>query len=367
MGKHVNCYIFELVNEIGYRSAGYMQRKAILIAVLFFAAVAGIFWGVGRIRRNTDTTETQTGSIPTIAHNPATNVFPNSPNEYLSTDPSPIFEEWFSASMKKDGMASEAIGRRLGESLRKNFAGSEAVYKRMAQFLSDPSISRDSKLSLISTLSRAATPSAVRLFLDLLRHNDLQSDLRQAVISALSQTGDYFWDKQFFPEAASILSKEWTHAKDPEMIRALANAIARVGGINEIDLLLDSIAKSGKTIEDIQVSGDPHAPAALMALNTARNPEVVQAIAKALNSDDLSSIEQKIYIRILGSANSIEAIRCLLDYAQNADSSVAEPIGEAFARIWDQSLLDYITLEMRTARFNSSSIQAAILSATKRS
>lgn len=344
-----------------------MQRKYLVVVALCLVFIICLYFGASRIRRGTAVPAPPTKSSSNAVRGTISNP------ELVSRDlaakenesPAVIFEDWYSAAMKGDGIAAEAFGRRLGEDLRHNSNGNEAVYQRMSQIMRDPAVSRDIKLTMINMLTRVATPQVVSLFLELLQQ-DLPADLRSPLITALSQTGDYFWDKRFFPETATMLSNAWAQTRDPEMFRALANPIARMGGIDSLNQLLDSIANSGSTLADIQASNDSRAAAALMALRAAQNQEIAYAAAKRLNSGNNSIAEVAIYTSILASGNNVNSTRYLFEYAQNAIAAFAEPIGEAFLKISEKDSLEYLSVAVRTAQFKSNSVRTVVISSIKK-
>lgn len=289
----------------------------------------------------------------------------NTSEQSLPKDAGRLFEDWLAATLKRDGMNSEKTGRLLSEVLHRYSIANQAIFKRILQTLNDPSIDSITKFAILEIIKRAATPSSLRFLLDISKLN-LPSDIKQSVLNAISQTGDYYWDKQSYPEIAPMLLQSWMQAQDTAELGALSGAIARVGDVTGINQMLDAVLKKGATLEEIRGSEDARAIAALNALSMVHNPDIIPSISQRLTSEGISSAEASICARLLASTQSVDAARCLLEWAQNADDSYTVTIRETFAGIWDSRSLEYISLTMPAMNFKSASVQAAILSALKR-
>jgi hypothetical protein len=348
-----------------------MQRRIYVLIAITIILIAAIVWKIG-LNKNENQNNVLVGEKNSNKGLNGAGLNANSPGGMagapLSENITQLFDEWFSAVNKNDSMNAQAIGQKISQLLMSNYKGNEAVYQRMAQILNDPSVSREVKLNLINMLVRVATPSVVQLFLDSLKQK-LPPDIRQPIITSISQTGDYFWDKQFFPETTSMLLNAWSQTQDPEVLRVLASAITRVGDINSINQLLAVIPPNVMSAADIQAGQNPKTIAALNALNsiTRINPEIIPDIARSLNNGKTSAIGIAVYTKMLGSAQTVEASRCLIEFAQNANERSAAPIQEAVARIYYVDSQNYIATAMQTAQFRSNAVRSAILSVIKKS
>lgn len=276
-----------------------------------------------------------------------------------------VFQEWLAALAKNDGTRAGKIAQALSRSLHKESRNNAEIYLRIRQMLGDPSVSMDAKMGLIQILSRAATPQALALFLEMTKAN-LPENLKQWIFNALSETGEYWWDKTSYPEVTPMLLKAWGDARNPELLQALTTAIAKVGDLSGINQLFDAILDQGQTLAQIQESRDARVQAALSALGNVRNPDLVSAIAGRLTAGN-SEAEAAICTGILASIQNVEATRALLEWAQNADSSSTALIQSAFSRIWDSDCLDYLASTVPLTRFRSGQVQSAVLGSINKS
>lgn len=240
-------------------------------------------------------------------------------------------------------------------------AGSENdwLYTRARQILMDPSLSHESKLKLISALTQSATPEAVQLFTDLSRTN-LPEDLREAIIYAISQVGDYYWDKSSLPEVAVPIMNLWRETKDPQLLGALATALGRIGNENAINYLFDSVLNQGTTLAEIQKSTDPKAVAALSVLDRLTNPMVVPTIEARLSSSN-NTAETVICAKILASVGQGEAIQYFLAWIKNAGDSYAPFVADMLAYL-PSTGREYLNVAMaQDTIFKSNQVKQAVL------
>jgi len=340
------------------------MRKILLLVAVFLLAVVAVFWGINRVR-----SDAGKPALPQIDRRADGNAGSNarqSPNVedlWGAQDRSPaedsaaVFNDWLSAVAKGDGLKAEQIRARLMVLLRGNPKGNQAVYRRAAQILADRSVESDLKFPLVEILDRAATPSALRVFLDLL-NQDLSPDLRRRLIAAVSDTGEYYWDKSSFAEVAPMLLQSWRETRDPQLLQALAVAIAKVGDVNGVNQLVDTVLG--------QETQSPSYSAAQSALKFVNNPGLIPFIGKRLSRVDAGTAEMAVCADILASMCQVEATRVLFEWAQNADGQYAALVREAFARISDPASVDYLASFVNAARFKSAFVRTAVLTALKK-
>jgi hypothetical protein len=268
-----------------------------------------------------------------------------------------ILDEWLrSRSVPGNEVSAQEVIDRLHNSRRYN----EDFNKIAQQILLNPSIDLQTKMELLHILTRSATPSAVRLFADLCQMN-LPEDLKQQVYSSISQTGDYFWDKESLPEVAPIIIKLWDQARDPKLLNALASAIVKMGDIEGITALFKEVLSPGKTLDDIRQSKDPRVTAALLGLESISNPNVVQVIAAHLNNSS-NSVELNLCIRLLASTGGSEGMHQVLSWAEGANDSYASLIHEVLAGA-SPAVIQSANTAVNGLNFRSDKIKEAILSA----
>ncbi len=280
-----------------------------------------------------------------------------------TANPLDLFEEWISLYSRGKSADAGAIGQALGELLRGNPHGNEEFYRRARRLLLDSETPLETKQELVRLLDRTATPAAAQLLLELGRE-DLPVGLRLPIHAAISSVGEYYWEKGFLPEASQMLFQAWQETRDPQMLDALAKAMAKAGNF---DQLLDAALGAGKTLADIRKSEDPRVVAAWSALGNLQNPDVVPTIAEHLKGSAASSAETSVCAGVLASMGNIEATRALLSWAQGTGDSYASIVRDAFAKVqfWDS--VEFLRSEMaQNPRFKSSLVQRAVSDALKR-
>lgn len=273
-----------------------------------------------------------------------------------------LFEDWLKLLADNEGAPAGSLADSLSARLRRNPNGNEAFYRRARQLLNDPSIPPETKQALVHLLGRAATVAAAHLLIDLYRQ-DLPEDIKQALRIAISNVGDYYWDPSSFPQVSPILLQAWREAQDPQLLNALALAIAKVGHPDGISQLFEAIQGQGTTLTEIQKSGDVHALAAWQALERLHIP----VIEKRMYQSGGGSAEISICAGILASMGQIEATQALLSWAQGAGDSYVPLIREAFGKVQDRESLDFLNSALaQNAKFKSTLVWQTVAATLKK-
>ena len=274
-------------------------------------------------------------------------------------------EDWLKLTPGNVGSINHDFVRALMQSLHNNPQGNAAFYVRIRQLLGDPNIDSARKQELIAALDRAASPVAVQLLSELSRQN-LPAELKQSVLIALSNVGDYYWDKASFAEAVPILTELWSQSEDPELLRSVASALGKVGDAASINILMETALSGAGSIADIERSGDPRISAAWSALKNLHNDDVIPILQTILESD-ANNLRTSISANLLAGMGSIESTQALISWAQGAGDGYAPIAREAFSRIGTYDSLQYLNSVLaQNPSFKSKQVQTAIMSVLKR-
>ncbi len=276
-----------------------------------------------------------------------------------------LLEEWLASLSRNDTSKAGALFQAMIESLHTNPGGNLAFYQRARQILEDGSRDASIKQALIRAMDRAATPAAIKLLAEWCQP-DLPADLKNSAYMAIANTGQYFWDKKSLPFAIPVLQQLWLQSDDPNMLSAVATALARVGNPESINILMDAALSKSKTMADIEHSSDPRVSAAWSSLQGLRNPEVIPIFQEQLQSST-SSLETSVYAGLLAGMGQIDATQALLSWAQGAGDQYASIARDAFAKIGTFECLQYVNSALaQNATFKSSLVKTAVWSALKK-
>lgn len=274
-------------------------------------------------------------------------------------------EEWLRLASGTGGPLNQDLIRAMMRSLQKNAGENRALYLRLRHLLEDDSIDVGRKQEFIAALDRAANPLAVQMLAELARQN-LPPVLKQMIINALSNVGEYYWDSASLAEAVLTIKALWLQSQDPELLGSMASALVKAGDATSIGLLFESLLSESKTVSNIEHSRDPRVSAAWKALNSLLKPEAVPVLQDILQSST-NGLEVSIAANLLAGMGSVEAVSALLSWAQRADDASASIVREAFARIGTYDSLQYLNSFLaQNPSFKSKQVQSAITSVLKK-
>jgi hypothetical protein len=354
-----------------------IQRiTALWVAVILIIAAAGIYF-----MRSFHGDPTQDGNNKKLLEENAAALFsPRASGQSLPGSSSPtaesrmagsqdgdalnLLEEWLQSIGKNDGNNGAINIYIVIPSLRNNPNGNTAFYQRVRQVLERSSIDNAKKQELIMALDRAATPAAARLLAELSQLN-LPTGLRQSVLGALANIGEYYWDKQSLATVIPTLQQLWLQSEDPELLRSVATALAKIGDAASINVLLQIVLSDTKSMNDIEHSNDPRTLAAWFALQRLQNPDAVPVLQKNLQSS-VNLFEASISANLLAGMGSNDAVQALLSWAEGAGDKYAPVVRNAFARIGIEDSRQYIRSVLdQNPVFKSNLVRSAIIATLK--
>lgn len=347
------------------------RNRIVLLAAMVIVLATAVFClmrrnnpGVGFLRALSNSTQNQADSSETAAGVNVSSNLSGSPRGPQSSDAAVLLEEWLSSPAKSDGTGTAEIFGAIIQSLRNYPNGNAAFYQRVKQLLEDRALDLGRKQELISMLDRAATPAAFELLAALAQHN-LPADLKRAVLNAISNAGEYYWDKQASLQIAPMLQQMWLQSNDVDLLRSVAAALAKIGDAASVNTLMQVAMRNSSSVTDIEGSSDPRASAAWMALQRLRDPEVVPVILEQLRSST-NTLEMSLSADLLASMGTVEGTQALLSWAQGAGDNYVPIVREAVARIGTYDCIQYLKSALaQNPGFNSGLIKAAFLSKVK--
>ncbi len=274
-------------------------------------------------------------------------------------------EKFLKALSRGDEESASILSEVMIQSLHKNPDGDWLFYQRAKQVLEDASIGARSKERLIFIIDRAATPEAIKLLAELCQRG-VPSELKTSAYSAIANTGQYFWDKESLPKAIPILQQMWNQSDDPDLLNAVAKALATIGNPDSIEYLVDEALSNNKAMADIENSRDPSVKAAWQSLKNMQKIDIIPFFEEKLQSST-SKLELSVYAELLAESGQISASEALLSWAQSAGDQYAAIAQNAFGSIVSYECLQHInSMLAQNAAFKSSHVKKAVLSALKK-
>jgi hypothetical protein len=275
-----------------------------------------------------------------------------------------LLEEWLTAINEKGGSGASEIIRAITQSLHDYPAGNEAFYQRVRQILLDPSIDPGRKNELITAMDRAASPAAFQRLVDMVQLN-LPADLKRAIVNAIGNAGDYYWDKSSSSQVVPILEQLWLHSEDADVLNSVAAAFVKIGDLPAIHHLIGVIASSNQPLTDAERSKDPRISAAWNGLQGLSDPAAIPLIKEGLLSSS-NIAESSIYATMLARMGAIEATQVLLTWARGVGDKYATAVHDAFAAGHTYETIQYINSAIiQNPSFKSNQVKNAILSTLK--
>lgn len=336
-----------------------IQKRIALFGGLILLAAVGCYLLWNRVLNWDSESQQQTAASPSSqAHG---SEIPSTPG---FGDAVGWLDDWQNSIRKNEPSSVSGSPLEAAQSLRNNPKGNEPFYQRALQILMDPSINDDKKRELIFTLDRTATPAAFQFLAELSQMN-LSATLKEAVLRAIANTGNYYWDKQSLAQVIPALRQLWLQSEDPEILRSAAAAMAKVGDSMSINALMDAVLSNSKSIADIENSNDARISAAWSALKGLSNPEVVLTLQQRMQLN-ASSIETSVsanLLAIMGNVGNNEARQALLSWAQGAGDHYAPVAHDAFSKFGTLDSQQYIkTALAQNPAFKSNIVKSAIQS-----
>lgn len=249
-----------------------------------------------------------------------------------------LWRRWRSLNHAGKAVDRELMGAALAGRLQQGEDG--GIYREAGQVLSQSAVPLAERARLAVLLSQTATPSALRALLQAL-DEPAGSESRPALLSALERIGDYRWNQRFHAELSPLLQSAWQSAgSDARLLSVLAQALAKVGAPEGVDLLLQAVAQSGQSAETLIQQprasfseADSRALAAWEALHEVRNPAAVPVLIPGLHQDN------PVLFRASGDALAAmglpQATSELAQWARQADDAAGIQAAQWFGRVRD--------------------------------
>jgi hypothetical protein len=276
-------------------------------------------------------------------------------------------QNWQDSIKKNDPSIVRGSPLEVAQSLRNNVGSNEPFYANIRQILMDPSIDDVKKRELIFTLDRTATLASFQFLTELSRMN-LSPSLKEAVLKAIANTGSYHWDKETIAQVSPALRQFWLQSEDPEILRSVAVAMAKIGDSLSVNALIDAVLSNSKSIADIEHSNNARVSAAWSALESLSSPEIVPTLQQKLLSN-ANTLEVSVSANLLakmGDAGNMEARQALISWAQGVGDQYASIVQDAFSKLGTLDCKQYIEAALaQNLGFKSSTVKSVILSTLK--
>ncbi len=319
------------------------RRKAVHKPSQPKSAISGLV--IAQPRRTVTTTESRAPGLMDLSS-------PARRQEYydalLDKDTVALWALWNQFLDQDDPNASMAwllIGEALSLRLREQPDPDTLEAIAAALNAADASPALRQQLPLI--VARAATPETLSLLIDkVINETDLEQ--RRLYQEAIETAANTQWGQRFHPELSPPLEAAWSEQwlqQDPEVLNTLALAIARIGAPDGVNLLLDTLASGGASIEEIEAARQPHVLAAVQALASVRNPDAAALLRQRMEH---SQPENPVFLasgNALANIGGPAATQALLDWAQNATAETSD-----LARRWFSRLRDNRSIALAQAR-----------------
>ena len=232
--------------------------------------------------------------------------------EIKKHDLAAIFRLWRDANrVDEDMMKQGAIATTLAYAMRERQPGPELV-EEMRLFVADGSNTLRERAAVIGIFGGAKTKVAVDFLLQAATTLE-DKELRQVAIAQISGVGALWGDGSYHEERSPALEQVWRESRDPDLLIAVAVAMAKIGAPSAVDLLL-----SAAFMEDRK--DDVRKRAALGVLDKIYTPNAVPPVAARLAAQPATAPASAITGSILVGIGDPSAAKALLGWLQVADA-----------------------------------------------
>lgn len=264
-----------------------------------------------------------------------------------------IFHLWRDANrVDEDMMKQGAIATTLAYAMRERQPGPELV-EEMRLFVADASNSSRERAAVLGIFGGAKTKIAVDFLLQAAATLD-DRELRQVALAQISGVGALWGDGSYHEERSPALEQTWRESRDPDLLIAVAVAMAKIGAPSAIDSLLSAaLMEDGKD--------DVRKRAALGVLEKIYTPNAVPPVAARLTTQSTTAPASAITGGVLVGIGDASAAKALLGWLQSADAAAATATRTFVARTRTPELLAAwsAALDSKTV-FRSEEIREAI-------
>jgi len=218
----------------------------------------------------------------------------------------------------EDPMKQSALHGKLTGALREKKYPPDFI-ERMKRFVMDESNSKLERGSIISAFAGARTKEGVEFILWVVaNHTDME--VRGGAVSNIRALGG---SQPYLP---SLIEPIWKESNEADLLKAVAEAMAREAAPSSIELLLPAAAAPDRK-DDVRRS------AALRAMTKIYRVDAVPPLESALNNAPPGSKMNVIALSTLGQIGDKSASQAVISWLQTADKSaapfVAKWIGKA--------------------------------------
>ena len=202
----------------------------------------------------------------------------------------------------------------------------------MLRYVADGSNSLRERAGVIGIFGGAKTKEAVDFLLQAAATLE-DKELRQAALAQITAVGALWGDGSYHEERAPALEQAWHESRDPDLLIAVAVAMAQIGAPSAIESLLSAaLMDDGKD--------DVRKRAALGALEKVYTRNAVPPVAALLATPPASTPASTLAGGILVGIGDLSAAKVLLAWLQNADAGVAIPVRDFVAQTHTPALLE---------------------------
>lgn len=292
-------------------------------------------------------------------------------NRWLQTPAEALWTQWRDTTAERDAARRELLGSALLRRLQQGEG--DSVYRQAGHRLSQTSVALLERARLAALLGETATPQALQILLQQLRENP-DPALRDALLAAIGQIGDYRWEERFHDELSPLLQAAWRDAgDDAALLTELAQALAKVGTPEDITLLLQVVEQSGQPVRILRENyrslpeTDVRALAAWRSLDDLRNPDAVPVLAEALQRHAPGDAAFKAAGDGLAAMGLAQATEVLMQWAEQAPDD-AKPYAEQwFGRVRDEASMRVLRQALsRRKAFHSGAVFDGVRGAFER-
>ena len=257
-----------------------------------------------------------------------------------------------------------ALMTALSQALRAHGGDSnDAAYAQLSAMLQDKTLSSAARATVAHSLGSSQTPKAVELLLEAYQHAS-EDVLRGTLMREIARTGDIRWAAQFHEELSPPLEATWSVVgADPQLARAVADGLAKVGAPQGISLLIGELLSSGQPVESLYDLKEPQALAAFLALEKVRNPNAIRVLSNGLLDPNSTEVQQYVSGLSLASMGNVSATQILLQWAAAASDQEAVWAQQWFGKLRDTASFDLITAALARAditNFKSETVRNAV-------
>ena len=277
----------------------------------------------------------------------------------LKQSPVKLYHAWEgsldSVKERHKGLLEVALADSL--KLSADMPDAKAVYPEAAKFLADPNETESNKIRMVKWLGQSGTPEALAVLLDSL--GSATKELKFEMMRQLAGVGNSRWDRNDSEQLSALLEAKWnetvsTSSPDGRVFGPLAQALAKVGNPQGVQLLLDSVSQ-------FDANQDARAVASAASFSNVRNEASVSVLSAALSGQPAGSRVLFAAGEGLAGIGNEQATLGLIRWAQQANDEYAPAAEYLFSKLWHPVAIKKARhLFIENDPFNSQQVRAAV-------